>query len=464
MASPTRPLRPYSILDTPYSRSVDSLIPYFLLDLGVVIAVVVLMFRRMSFWHPLTIYLLFHLYSFSYRLFQILGGAPLMYTGQVNAEAITPEEIIRAILWADAALLLFVAASWWAHKVFEAKSDQPVERRVLNLNIAKAVGLLCLPLGAYFFYTVKTTGFVASIDSAATGYIQVMSMWPIGVLGLLIFAFGFRWYLLVLTAFFLGAVALQGYHRFMLILPLLYFAALYLQTQRRRWPTIPIVVAAFFLGLVFPRLKYIGQALQYGDTREAMAQFSQAFVKDKQSYTEFAATEDFLDQFAGGLSLIDSNERKFWGSTYLAIITLPIPRAWWPNKPGLADHMQEISTSGRRYDVEGRIFTYLGESYLNFGYAGLILIPALLGYLLTTACLRATSGPMLRFGRYLYLVFFMALVQTFRDGVLSILVFTVVHNMPMMFTWILHSVPGLADKSMDRPPADPLALEEESDA
>jgi hypothetical protein len=195
-----------------------------------------------------------------------------------------------------------------------------------------------------------------------------------------------------------------------------------------------------------------------------MAQFSQAFVKDKQSYTEFAATEDFLDQFAGGLSLIDSNERKFWGSTYLAIITLPIPRAWWPDKPGLADHMQEISTSGRRYDVEGRIFTYLGESYLNFGYAGLILIPALLGYLLTAACLRATSGPMLRFGRYLYLVFFMALVQTFRDGVLSILVFTVVHNMPMLFTWILHSVPGLADKSMDRPPADPLALEEESDA
>ena len=442
----------------------DSLIPYFLLDLFVVALVIIVMFRRMAFWHPLTAYLLFHLYSFTYRLFQIVGGSPLMYTGQANAEAITPDEIIRAMLWADAGLILFVAASWWAHLVFEAKSDQPVERRVLNPNIAKFIGLLCLPLGAYFFYVVKTGGLALSTDSAATGYIQVLAMWPIGVLGLLIFTFGFRWYLLVLTAFFLGAVAFQGYHRFMLILPLLYFAALYLQTQRRRWPTIPIVVAAFFLGLVFPRLKYIGQAMQYGDTREAMAQFSQAFVKDKQSYTEFAATEDFLDQFAGGLSLIDGNERKFWGSTYLAIITLPIPRAWWPNKPGLADHMQEISTSGRRYDVEGRIFTYLGESYLNFGYAGLILIPALLGYLLTTACLRATSGPMLRFGRYLYLVFFMALVQTFRDGVLSILVFTVVHNMPMMFTWILHSVPGLADKSMDRPPADPLALEEEVDA
>jgi hypothetical protein len=441
---------------------VDSLIPYFLLDLGVVIAVVVLMFRRMSFWHPLTIYLLFHLYSFSYRLFQILGGAPLMYTGQVNAEAITPEEIIRAILWADAALLLFVAASWWAHKVFEAKSDQPVERRVLNLNIAKAVGLLCLPLGAYFFYTVKTTGFVASIDSAATGYIQVMSMWPIGVLGLLIFAFGFRWHLLALTAFFLGAVAFQGYHRFMLILPLLYFAALYLQTQRKRWPGILMVVAALFVGLVFPRLKSIGASIQYGDYGNALAMVQESFGKKGNEY-EVAATEDFLDQFAGGLSLIDGNDHKFMGSTYLAILTLPVPRAMWPNKPGLADHLQQISTSGRRYDVEGRILTYLGEAYANFGYAGLILIPALLGYLLTAACVRATTGPMLRLGRYLYLVFFMALIQTFRDGLLSIFVFTVVHNMPMLFTWILHSIPGFAVKSMDRPPADPLALEEEAD-
>jgi hypothetical protein len=442
----------------------DSLIPYFLVDLAVVIAVIVMMFRRMAFWHPLTAYLLFHLYSFTYRLFQIIGGSPLMYTGQANAEAITPEEISRAILWADVGLFFFAAASWWAHTVFVAKSVQPVERRVLNPNIAKFIGLLCLPLGAYFFYLVKTTGYVASIESASTGYVQVMAMWPIGVLGLLIFAFGFRWHLLALTAFFLGAVAFQGYHRFMLVLPLLYFAALYLQTMRRHWPTIPILIAAFFVGLVFPRLKYIGQALQYGDTQEAIAQFSQAFVRDKQSFTESAATEDFLDQFAGGLSLVDSNDRKFWGSTYLAIITLPVPRAWWPDKPGLADHLQEISTSGRQYSVEGRIITYLGESYLNFGYAGLILIPALLGYLLTAACLRATSGPMQRLGRYIYLVFFMALVQTFRDGVLSIFVFTVVHNMPMLFTWILHSVPGLADKSMDRPPADPLALEEEVDA
>jgi hypothetical protein len=441
---------------------VDSLIPYFLLDLGVVIAVVVLMFRRMAFWHPLTAYLLFHLYSFTYRLFQILSGAPLMYTGQANAEAITVEEINRALLWADFALAVFAFASFWAHLRFDAKAEQPVVRRVMNPNIARTIGLLCLPIGAYFFYGIKSATLDLSVSSASAGYVQVMAMWPMGVLGLLVFAFGFRWYLVALIAFFLGVVALQGYHRFMLILPLLYFAAYYLQTVRRRWPTFPIIIGAILVALVFPRLKYIGQAVQYGDTGEAFAQLGQSFTlnsKDK----EVATSEEFLDQYAGSLTLADFNDRKFWGSTYLAIITLPIPRAWWPNKPGLADHLQEISTSGRRYDVEGRITTYLGESYLNFGYAGFFFIPALMGYVFTAYFLQSATGPMQRLSRYVYLVIFMALVQTFRDGLLSIFVFTIVHNMPMLFAVIGHMIPGFAIKSLDRPAADPLAGEEEED-
>jgi len=443
---------------------VDSLIPYLLLDLAVIATVIVVMARRMSFWHPLTIYLLFHLFSFTFRTFKILSGSPLMYTGQANAEAITPQEITRALLWADVGLIAFVAASWWAHQMFETRSHEPVERKILNPNIAKFIGIICFPIGAYVFFALKTSTMTVSLDSASAGYIQVLSMWPIGVLGLLIFTFGFRSYLLALTGFFLGIVALQGYHRFMLILPLLYFTAVYLQIQRRRWPPLLILLCALIVGLIFPRLKYIGRAIENGDTGEAISLVKESFIKDPKSNNEIEISEDFLDQFAGALSLADTNDRKFWGSTYLAIVTLPVPRAWWPNKPGLADHLQEISTSGRRYDVEGRIVTYLGESYLNFGYAGMLLIPALLGYLLTAFCLHATSGPMQRLSRYVYLVSFMAMVQMFRDGLLSIFVFTVVHNMPMLFTWILHYIPGLADKALDRPPSDPLALEEEAEA
>ena len=440
----------------------DSLLLYLLLDVIVVVTVIFLMFRRMAFWHPLTAYLLFHIYSFSYRAFKIYAGAPLMYQGQANAEAITIDEINRALLWADVGLIVFVLASLWAHLNFEAKAERPTIRRVMNPNIARTIGILCLPIGAYFLYGLKSATLNLSVENASAGYVQVAAMWPIGAIGLLVFAFGFRWYLVGLIAFFLGVVALQGYHRFMLILPLLFFAAYYLQTVRRRWPTWPIVVGAILVALIFPRLKYIGQAIQFGDTEEAMAQFTQSFTfssKDKDATT----SEEFLDQYAGALSLADTNDRKFKGSTYLAIVTLPIPRAWWPSKPGLADHLQEISTSGRNYAVEGRIITYLAEAYLNFGYVGFFLIPALMGYLLTAYCLHAATGPMQRLSRYIYLVAFMALVQTFRDGLLSIFVFTVVHNMPMLFALILPLVPGFAKKSLDRPAADPLAGEEEEE-
>ena len=438
------------------------LLPYLLLDVIVVATVIFLMFRRLTFWHPLTAYLLFHLYSFSDRAFKIFNGAPLMYAGQANAEPITIDEINRAMLWADFALVIFVVASLWAHLRFEAKVEQPVVRRVMNPNIVRTIGILCLPIGTYVLLAIKSGNLELAEDSGAANYVQVISMWPIGVLGMLVFAFGFRWYLVGLIAFFLGMIALQGYHRFMLILPLLFFAAYYLQSTRRRWPTWPIVVGAILVGLVFPRLKYIGQALQQGDAEEAIAQFTQSFSfnsKDK----DLATSEEFLDQYAGTLSLADSNERKFWGSTYIAIITLPIPRSWWSKKPGLADHIQEISTAGRNYAQEGRITTYLGESYLNFGHAGFFFIPALAGYLLTAYYLLSATGPMQRLSRYVYLVAFMALVQAFRDGLLSIFVFTFVHNMPMLFILIFHMIPGFAKKSLDRPAADPLAGEEEEE-
>jgi hypothetical protein len=442
---------------------VDSLLPYLLADYLVVAAVIVLMFRRMAFWHPLTAYLFFHVYSFTYRATKLTTGsvAPL-YTGIANAEVITPDEINRALLWADVGLVMFALAAWFAHLRFDAQAERPTVRRVLNPNIAKTLGVLCLPVGLYFFYALKSGFLELEVGGASTGYLQSIALWPIGIIGLLVFTFGFRWYLVVIGGLFLGGVAFQGYHRFMLVLPLLFFAAYYLQSRRLRWPTWPLLVAAIVVGLIFPRLKYIGQAVQFGDTQEAIAQVGESFnffSKEK----EESSGEDFLDQYAGALSLADSNNRHFYGSTYLAIVTLPVPRAWWPNKPGLADHLQEISTSGRNYAQEGRIITYLAESYLNFGYAGLFLIPALMGYVLTAYCLHATLGPMRRLGRYVYLVVFMALVQTFRDGLLSIFVFTIVHNMPMLFALVLHLVPGLADKSLDRPAADPLAGEEEEE-
>ena len=435
-----------------------SLLPHLLLDLLLLLGAVALLASRLSFWHPATTYLLFHAYSFSWRAWQLYDGASPMYADNLAFDVIRPEEFQRALLFADVALVAFVAAAFLAHRRFERAAHEPVPRRMLNKAIVLAISALCLPVGFYVFLTAKTSGFSENALTE-TNYFQVMAMWPIGCLGLLIYLQGFRWYLLLPTAVYLALVSVQGYHRFMLVLPLVFLASYYLQARRRRWPGPLLFLGALLMFLVLPRLKYIGQAIQSGDLGEAAQLVGDSF-RSTRGLEQGSSSEQFLDQYAGALTMVDEHGKVFLGSTYLAIVTLPIPRSLWPGKPGLGDHTIEISTTRRQYDREGRIITYIGESYLNFRHVGLVVVPFLLGYLLTGWCLRATSGPLHRFDGYLYTVFAMAYLQLFRDGLLSIFVFTVVHNMPMLFAWILHALPGFARRVVDAPPAHPLARED----
>ncbi len=435
----------------------DSLLPCLLLDALILDAIVLCLASHLSFWHPATTYLLFHAYSFSARGWQLFDGASPMYAENPAFDVIRPEEFQRALLFADLALVVFAAAAYFAHRRFEQAAHQPVERRLINRAAVLAIAGVCLPVGFYVFLTSKAGG-VAANAFTETNYYQVIAMWPIGCLGLLIYLRGFRWYLLLPTALYLALVAVQGYHRFMLVLPLLFLASYYLQARRQRWPGLAILGGAVLVFLVLPRLKSIGQAVQAGDFSEAVQLVGDSFRSTKG--LEGSSSEQFLDQFAGALTMTDDYGKVYYGSTYLAIVTLPIPRSLWPAKPGLGDHTIEISTARRQYDREGRIITYIGESYLNFRHFGVLLVPALLGFFLTQWCLRATSGPLHRFEGYLYTVFAMAYIQLFRDGLLSIFVFTVVHNMPMLFAWILHAIPGFAQRVLDPPPAHPLAQED----
>lgn len=434
----------------------ESLQTYLLLDVLIVTLVVALSFWRLSFWHPLITYLFFHVYSFTVRAYYIYDGAPTIYTGSVNNyEDVTSDELTRALLTADIALIVFAVASWLAHRSFQARPHLPVSRRILNINIVKTVALVCLPPGLVLFFLFKTT---QVFEEGGGGYLAAATQWPIGIACLLVFAFGLRWYSCLLLAVILGAVSLQGYHRFMLVLPLMFLTALHLQRRGLRWPTIPILLCAGALAMVFPRLKYIGLAIREGDMIEAGFQLSQSFARDD-SQQKVNYGESYLDQYACGLSMIDYNGKKFWGSTYLGIVTLPIPRAWWPGKPALNEHVLEISTPTRQFGREGRIITYLGESYANFGYAGIVIIPAILGYALTAFCLHATTGPWQRLSRYVYLACFMAFIQLFRDGLYSLVVFTVAHNIPMLVVIVLHMLPGATGRSLDRPPADASMVE-----
>jgi hypothetical protein len=358
-------------------------------------------------------------------------------------DAIRPEEFERAILLADVCLIAFVIGAIFGKQHFWKKAQHKITRVKASVRIISVISAICIPVGAAALFVAKTGVEVSSIY-AESSYFQVMNMWPISCLLALLFAKGFRWFTVIPICLYLAMVGLQGYHRFMLILPLMFIAAIYLQAKGKRWPTKAMLIVGLAVMLIFPRLKPIGRAFGEGDYAAITTLVAESFyLKDeKTEIKEDYSSEQFLDQYAGALTMIDDYAKVYWGSTYVAIITLPIPRNMWPNKPGLADHMHDISTGGRQYNIEGRIITYIGESYLNFRYFGIVLIPLAVGFTLTYWCYVATTGPWLCLNRCIYTIAFMAFIQLFRDGLLSLVLFTMVHNLPLLFLWIAHKVAG----------------------
>jgi oligosaccharide repeat unit polymerase len=72
-----------------------------------------------------------------------------------------------------------------------------------------------------------------------------------------------------------------------------------------------------------------------------------------------------------------------WGMTYYTQLVNPIPRAIWPGKP-VADAGLLLARAYGAVDKNGEPTMtnspgFLGEAYLNFGFLGLLLVPALAG-------------------------------------------------------------------------------------
>jgi oligosaccharide repeat unit polymerase len=150
--------------------------------------------------------------------------------------------------------------------------------------------------------------------------------------------------------------------------------------------------------------------------------------------------QTLLDQFASSLTLIDRAEKFYYGNTYLALLTSPIPRQWWPNKPGLTDYQKDISTPTRPMDEMGMTITFMGEFYLNFGYFGIVLMTYLTGTLLARLYFRSYRRGYFSTLRFAYLLVTCNLILVYRDGLKSLFIFTLVNMMPLSIIVLLHLV------------------------
>jgi oligosaccharide repeat unit polymerase len=423
-----------------------------LIDISTLVACIVLLLRygRLSHSHPGTIYLFFHLYTFTFRLIGLVLGADTLFSGfEGFMEPVSQHEITRAALLGDLVLLLMTAAWIKASRDDLTKMRRtemrPTNEPNLSVRYIWIVVSVAFPLGILGLLTfANVPGFSALKDALlqsewqTSNYFFIMQVWAGLALLALIYWYGFRWWLLLPMTGYLLIMSYQGYHRFRVIIPALLLIQIFVDRRKLKWPPAYLSTVLVAVLLIYFPLKSIGQMAQEGESIRDIVDTSTESVN--MALMVKAPDQQFLDQFACALSLVDDEGHYYYGSTYLALVTLPVPRQWWPEKPGLADYLYEISKPWRPMGELGMIVTFLGESYINFGYAGIVIIPILLAYVLARIYFRAYRSNYFTVARLCYLLIACNLIQVYRDGLTSVIVFTWVNMMPLMVIVALHYI------------------------
>lgn len=83
------------------------LLPYLWIDLACVAVGIIYFHRQLTFIHPLTQYLFFHLYCITWRGWALYLGAEPMYKSNPSYKTIESDEITRGLVYADVSLVAF---------------------------------------------------------------------------------------------------------------------------------------------------------------------------------------------------------------------------------------------------------------------------------------------------------------------------------------------------------------------
>lgn len=128
---------------------------------------------------------------------------------------------------------------------------------------------------------------------------------------------------------------------------------------------LPIAFAAFFLFALMDGARRYG----FGLDRNAVANFDI-------TETNGASENSNVFTFTGYTITQSFNKEKIYFEPLWCAITLPIPRAIFPDKPN-AEYVRMISTK----DFGGAAFMYYAEAYMAFGWVGVFLYGLFVGWM-----------------------------------------------------------------------------------
>jgi oligosaccharide repeat unit polymerase len=364
-------------------------------------------------------------------------------------EAITIPEYNRAVLYADIGLVVMslvwivLANNSRSFKQLRPSSQKPItQEKSVSARYIRIFAIFVIPLGIIGLMLTATLPGIGNNsqilgDFQRSNYFNILSTWSgLGLLAL-IYLYGFRKRFVIFMLLYLTLMVFQGYSRFRVLIPILLMAQIFLSRRGKNWPPILLSILLIIAGFGFLPLKSVGRLLQQGAPISEIVDKSSEIISDALTGN---SEIQFLDQLASALTLVDRQGRFYYGSTYASLLTLPIPREWWPEKPGLADYLKDISTTGRPMASTGMITTIFGEAYINFGFIGILIIPFFAALFLGRFYMAATKRSYFSLWFFSYLLVAANLIQVYRDGLQSLVVFTFVHMMPLVILIAVHII------------------------
>ena len=363
----------------------------------------------------------------------------------------SPEEISRAAGAYDVALvavtLIWVYLARRERATTYKRCEPSIPRDTVRLSSShfRVVAASSIAIGLVGLWYLRFAGAAAVAEHIAdlgewssSSWVTMTATWALQGFVMLHYIRGFPPTLTSLTAVVFLLTALGNAARYPLVVWFLFCCFIYLSRRGRRWPRLRVTALMALVALLWFPLKTAVASYWTGDD------FMTILVKSK-TYTEVAlgprgngGDTTFLDQSAIYMALTDQHGSYFYGRTLVPLLTMPIPRQLWPNKPSLAEFENTISTPDRPVGQFGMVPGIVGEGYANFGYFGIVLFPMIAAYLYAAGYFRAMRHPHQSIQRFAYMICACILILVFRDGLVSMVVFTLVNSMPMTFILYLH--------------------------
>ncbi len=395
-----------------------------------------------SLLHPAPMMLLCHCYIVTLRLHQLQTGfQPMSYSFDWP---VGMGEVTRASLASDLALIAmmlgWVVMRYWGRRRTVAPQEVRAELSKFRVQVfaVATVIISILAIGIVGPAGLRDERLVAG-TAESSGYLFAAAGWTGWGFCLLHYIYGFPPALLLVTIGTLFASMMFSAFRGVVIIPLVFLLFLFLARRKTRRFPYGLLIACPMLWLIWLPMKPVFYSLQQGDpVSVALDKGTRTAFEDLGRDSGSGIDFQFLDMMGSTMTLVDIHHQHFWGGSIAPLFVSPVPRLVWPEKPYLNQYQKELDIPSRAMAKLDMTAGLIGESYADFGWAGIVVIPFLISVAYTAAFFRLSGARIFSPGCLLYLIYLSTFMQLYRDGLISAVWFPFVHCAPVGFTAVSH--------------------------